>query len=198
MRTGINERVRDVAHFTRKLKRVPLRLDHPVWVQDTHFDIEHHVHRLALPKPGGYAELTDLLGHLAGMPLDRSRPLWEMWVIEGCDRRPHRDLHQDAPRDRRRRLGQQPALAPHQPRGRLPSRSGSAARALTGTHPSDLGLLRRGLVNQVTRPLSIPRLIAPSTQLIAGSLNRARTGTAMAAPFSAPRTSFNGTITGHR
>ncbi len=84
MRTGIDERVRDVAHFTRKLKKVPLRLDHPVWVQDTHFDIEHHVHRLALPQPGGYDELTDLLGHLAGMPLDRSRPLWEMWVIEGC------------------------------------------------------------------------------------------------------------------
>ncbi|WP_310528683.1 wax ester/triacylglycerol synthase domain-containing protein, partial [Nocardioides sp.] len=57
MRAGIEDRVRDVAHFTRKTKSVPLRLDHPVWVRDAHFDIDRHVHRLALPQPGGYAEL---------------------------------------------------------------------------------------------------------------------------------------------
>ena len=86
MRDGIEARVRDVPDFTRKLRRVPLGLDHPVWVRDTRFDIERHVHRLALPTPGGYAELTELAGHLAGLPLDRSRPLWEMWVIEGYRR----------------------------------------------------------------------------------------------------------------
>ncbi len=64
---------------------MPLGLDHPIWVHDKQFDIERHVHRLALPTPGGYAELTELSGHLAGLPLDRSRPLWEMWVIEGYD-----------------------------------------------------------------------------------------------------------------
>ena len=46
--------------FTRKLRRVPLGLDHPIWVRDKQFDIERHVHRLALPAPGGYAELTEL------------------------------------------------------------------------------------------------------------------------------------------
>ena len=82
-RDGIGARVHDVHEFTRKLRRVPLGLDHPIWVHDKQFDIERHVHRLALPSPGGYAELTELAGHLAGLPLDRSRPLWEMWVIEG-------------------------------------------------------------------------------------------------------------------
>lgn len=75
---------------------------------------------------------------------------------------------------------------------------GLGGKGTYGRAPRDLELLGRGVLNQVTRPLSIPRLVAPSTQLIAGSLNRARKGTAMAAPFSAPRTSFNGTITGHR
>src|SRR3954451_7272368 len=83
LREGIEARVRDVPEFTRKLRRVPLGLDHPIWVRDRQFDIERHVHRLALPTPGRYAELTELAGHLPGLPLARSRPLWEMWVIEG-------------------------------------------------------------------------------------------------------------------
>ena len=84
-RAEIDRRVRDVPEFTRRLRKVPLGLDHPVWVHDRHFDIDRHVHRLALPSPGGREELAELTGHLAGLPLDRSRPLWEMWVIEGYD-----------------------------------------------------------------------------------------------------------------
>src|SRR3954451_5628849 len=82
-RDELGRRVRDVPEFTRKLRKVPMGIDHPIWVRDKHFDIDRHVHRLALPSPGGYAELVELTSHLAGLPLDRSRPLWEMWVIEG-------------------------------------------------------------------------------------------------------------------
>lgn len=197
MRAGIEERVRDVAHFTRKLKEVPLRLDHPVWVQDPHFDIHRHVHRLGLPQPGGYAELTALIGHLAGMPLDRSRPLWEMWVIEGCadDRVAVFTKMHHATVDGVSGSNLLSHLTSLEP-GSEPLGLGGKGRY--GRAPGDLELLGRGLVHLVTRPFSIPGLIAPSTQLVAGSLNRAFKGTAMAAPFSAPRTSFNGTITGHR
>src|SRR5690606_34968373 len=83
MRDDIGHRVATLPAFTRKIRKVPLGLDHPVWVRDEHFEIERHVHRLALPSPGGYDELVELASHLAGQPLDRSRPLWEMWVIEG-------------------------------------------------------------------------------------------------------------------
>src|SRR3546814_1608777 len=79
----LEDRVSDVPEFTRRLRWVPLDLAHPIWVADQHFDIDHHVHRLALPQPGGYDELVQLCGHLAGLTMDRSRPLWEMWVIEG-------------------------------------------------------------------------------------------------------------------
>src|SRR3954454_15690514 len=84
-RAALDHRVSHVPEFTRRLRKVPLGLDHPVWVHDRHFDIDRHVHRLALPSPGGYRELVELTSHLAGLPLDRSRPLWEMWVIEGYD-----------------------------------------------------------------------------------------------------------------
>ena len=64
--------------------------------------------------------------------------------------------------------------------------------------PGQGELFGRGLVTTVTRPLNAVRLLTPSAQLVTKTVGRARAGTAMAAPFSAPRTSFNGTITGHR
>src|ERR1700712_88524 len=79
----LERRIEHVAMFHRKLKQVPLGIDHPVWVDDEDFDVDRHVHRMALPSPGGDRELADLCGHLAGIPLDRTRPLWEFYVIEG-------------------------------------------------------------------------------------------------------------------
>ena len=83
MKEELASRVTPIPSFRRKLRTVPLHLDHPIWVDDEDFDIDRHVHRLALPSPGGEKELSDVCAHLAGIPLDRSRPLWEMWVIEG-------------------------------------------------------------------------------------------------------------------
>ena len=84
-RDELERRITDVPMFHRKLKQVPLGIDHPVWVIDDDFDIDRHVHRMAVPSPGGDRELADLCGHLAGIPLDRSRPLWEFFVIEGLE-----------------------------------------------------------------------------------------------------------------
>ncbi len=81
----LEKRIDGVPMFHRKLKQVPLGIDHPVWVDDEDFDIDRHVHRMALPTPGGEKELADLCGHMAGIPLDRSRPLWEFVVIEGLE-----------------------------------------------------------------------------------------------------------------
>src|SRR5689334_15259540 len=79
----LGQRAEEIPTFMRKLRRVPLGLDFPVWERDEHFDVQRHVHRMAVPAPGGDAELAELVGHLAGLLLDRSRPLWEMWVVEG-------------------------------------------------------------------------------------------------------------------
>jgi WS/DGAT/MGAT family acyltransferase len=71
--------------FRRRLASVPLNLDHPYWVDDDHFDLEFHVRHIALPKPGDWRQLCIQIARLHARPLDRSRPLWEAYVIEGLD-----------------------------------------------------------------------------------------------------------------
>ncbi len=202
-RDELARRVRDVPEFTRKLRKVPMGIDHPIWVQDRHFDIDRHVHRLALPSPGGYRELVELTSHLAGLPLDRSRPLWEMWVIEGYDAGLGHDavvvfskMHH-ATVDGVSGSNLISHLCSLEPDAEPLADAGNEP-ASSGHEPRQAELLGRGLVGLVTRPLNAVRLVTPSAQLVTRTINRARAGTAMAAPFSAPRTSFNGTITGHR
>lgn len=71
--------------FRRKLVEVPFSLDQPYWIEDPDFDLEFHVRHIALPKPGDWRQLSILISRLHARPLDRSRPLWEAYVIEGLD-----------------------------------------------------------------------------------------------------------------
>lgn len=59
----------------------------PVWVDDPHFNLDYHLRRTALPAPGGEAELRRLVGRVMSQQLDRTKPLWEMWIIEGLEER---------------------------------------------------------------------------------------------------------------
>lgn len=71
--------------FNRQLRRVPMGLDQPYWEDIEHVDIEAHVHHMALPKPGDWRQLCILASRIHARPLDMSKPLWEMYVIEGLD-----------------------------------------------------------------------------------------------------------------
>lgn len=201
LRDHIDAGVRDVPAFSRKLRKVPMGLDHPIWVQDRHFAIDRHVHRLALPAPGGYRELTELTGHLAGLPLDRSRPLWEMWVIEGYRTE---DGDEGVVVFTKMHHATVDGVSGSNLISHLCSLAPDAAPMAPdepGRHrrePSQTELLGRAVVSTLARPLNAVRLVSPSVQLVTNTIGRARAGTAMAAPFSAPRTSFNGTITAHR
>ena len=79
----IGERVAGTPKFRWKLKMMPLGLDRPVWVDDEQFDVRRHVHRIGVPAPGGFRETAEVAGMLLSSQLDRRRPLWEMWVLEG-------------------------------------------------------------------------------------------------------------------
>jgi WS/DGAT/MGAT family acyltransferase len=69
--------------FTRKLALMPFELSNPVWVEDEYIDIDYHVRRITLPRPGTFKQLEAYVGRLHSSLLDRSRPLWEMYVIDG-------------------------------------------------------------------------------------------------------------------
>jgi diacylglycerol O-acyltransferase / wax synthase len=81
------ERLPLVPVLRRKLLNVPLGLDQPYWIDDPHFDIEYHVREIALPRPGSEAQLTEQVSRLHARPLDRSRPLWEIYLITGLAKR---------------------------------------------------------------------------------------------------------------
>ncbi len=77
-----------LAHrFRQKVRLVPGGLGRPVWVDDPGFDLGYHVRHSALPPPGNAQDLDNLMGRLMSQELDRNRPLWEMWLVEGL---PHR------------------------------------------------------------------------------------------------------------
>ncbi|GAA4759679.1 wax ester/triacylglycerol synthase family O-acyltransferase [Actinomycetospora chibensis] len=72
-----------IPRYRQKVRRVPLDLGPPVWVDDPHFVLEHHLVRVALPAPGGDAQLCALMGRVMATRLDRDRPLWRYWIVEG-------------------------------------------------------------------------------------------------------------------
>jgi WS/DGAT/MGAT family acyltransferase len=81
----VERRLPQIPRYRQRIREVTLGIARPVWIDDPDFDITYHVRRSALPSPGSDAQLHDLVSRLAGRPLDRGRPLWEMYLIEGLD-----------------------------------------------------------------------------------------------------------------
>lgn len=74
-----------VPRYRQKVRFLPLNVGRPGWVNDPHFNIDYHVRRTGLPAPGGREELDSLVGRVMSQRLDRARPLWETWAVEGLD-----------------------------------------------------------------------------------------------------------------
>ena len=199
MRAYIESRLPLVPGFRRKLATVPLNLSRPYWVEDPDFDLDYHLHHVAVPPPGGDRETAELTADILSRPLDRKRPLWEMWIVEGradgligvISKVHHSTIDGVTGANLMAELFD---LEPGHPKQKVVDDAWEPERA-----PSDVELLGRAVWDLVGRPVGVAKLL-PGTALGLGKLltRRTRGGQGMPAPFTAPRTSFNATVTPHR
>jgi WS/DGAT/MGAT family acyltransferase len=84
IRDSVNSALAHSPRFQQKLASVPV-LNHPIWVDDNRFNLDYHVRHTSLPRPGDLRLLKRLAGRLMSQKLDRGKPLWEMWVVEGVE-----------------------------------------------------------------------------------------------------------------
>jgi len=84
IRAFVAERICDAPRFRQRLASIPI-VEHPVWIDDDRFKVRYHVRHTALPAPGGIRQLKRLAGRIMSQQLDRAKPMWEMWVVEGLE-----------------------------------------------------------------------------------------------------------------
>src|SRR5690349_9002695 len=200
LRDALALRIKAIPTFREKLANSPLNLDHPVWVDDEGFDIDRHLHRIAVPAPGGRAELSEICSHIAETALDRGRPLWEMWVIEGVA---GTDCHRDgrvAVMTKVHHAGVDGVTAANL----MSQLCATEADAPPPEPAAGVGgaqgwqIAADGLVRFATRPLHLANVVPDTVSSVRATVRRVRDGLAMARPFAAPGTVFNAKLTDRR
>jgi diacylglycerol O-acyltransferase / wax synthase len=194
-RAALAKHVKAVPEFRMKLADTQLNLDHPVWVDDDNFQLRRHLQRVGVPAPGGRRELAEICGYIAGLPLDRDRPLWEMWVLEGDARSDSvavmLKVHH-AIVDGVAGANLLAQLCSPEPEAPAPQPVGGAGGG------NALQIATRGLMGFALRPLRLATVVPATMLTLMQTVLRAREGRTMAAPFSAPPTPFNGAVSRYR
>jgi diacylglycerol O-acyltransferase len=200
LRDALNRRIESMPQFREKLADSRFNPDHPVWVEDKDFDVDRHLHRAGLPAPGGREELAGFIGHIASMPLDRSRPLWEKWVIEGIDGTDAREggplvvvtkVHHAAV-DGVTGASLMSQLCSTEPDAPDPE----PVAGVGGGNQVEIAV--NGAIKFATRPLKFANALPATVNTVIDTVRRARAGQSMAAPFVAPQTPWNANVTSHR
>jgi diacylglycerol O-acyltransferase len=197
----LRDRIDLLPPFRRRLVTVPFSLHNPLWVEDPDFDIDYHVRRTALPSPGGSRELAALTAEIAGRPLDRARPLWEIWYVEGLEQG-------------------RVAMISKVHHSAIDGMSGvelianlydfeadPAPRADVAVEsdwhpdhvPGDAELIAHAVASLARQPLLMARAMRRLVRSATRVAQRARDqATNLTVPLTAPRLAMNGTITPHR
>ncbi|CAN5853304.1 wax ester/triacylglycerol synthase family O-acyltransferase [soil metagenome] len=195
----IRARIHLVPPFHRRLVQVPFRLHHPVWVDDPDFDLDYHVRRIGAPSPGGPKELAELAGQIASTPLDRSRPLWELWLIEGLEhdhvgavtKVHHCAVDGTSGAELMVHLFDlEPVVGPPEKPTEIPAEH----------VPNDLELIGYAAASRLRRATTLLPLAGRTVATVAGLVQNRRDPDAQrgAIPLTAPRTPWNAAITPHR
>ena len=197
LRDALTLRLKAMPQFREKLADSALNLDHPGWVEDESFDVDRHLHRIGLPPPGGRSELSEICGHIASLPLDRGRPLWEMWVIEGVA---GADSDRVAVMTKVHHCGVDGVTGANL----MSQLCGTEADSPAPDPVDGVGggsgwqIAAGGLVRFASRPLRLANVLPQTVSSVVATVRKAVEGQAMARPFAAPRTAFNASITGRR
>ncbi|MEC3979944.1 WS/DGAT/MGAT family O-acyltransferase [Amycolatopsis sp. H20-H5] len=203
-----------------KLLRVPLGLDHPYWINDPHFDIEYHVREIALPAPGDERQLAEQIARLTARPLDRRRPLWEVYLVHGLqdgNLAVYTKVHHSAIDgvSGAELLGVLMDVSP-EPRAVEPALSGPP-QEVPGPLSLAVGGVRRMAMHPIKTVLKVPKLLPhvdelPGLARVPGVDLLAKAGSALSRltrqgpgrheaerpRLMAPDTPFNGPISPHR
>lgn len=186
--------------FRRRLVNVPFGLHHPIWIEDPDFDIHQHIRHTAIPAPGGPDELANLVSRLAALPLDRSRALWEIWLIEGLEggnvamlSKVHHAAIDGASGNELlvALLDLSPAVEEHVP-----------TEEWRPDHlPNDAELLSYAVTSLARQPVRVARAVSrtATAALEVRRLGQESSASVLPpAPFAAPHTSFNAALTPRR
>jgi WS/DGAT/MGAT family acyltransferase len=195
----IRERLPLVPPFRRRLVEVPFGLHHPVWIEDPDFDLEYHVRRAALPAPGGQAELAAFAAEVMSRPLDHSRPLWEMHVVEGLEgglvasvvKTHHAAIDGVAGTELAAMLlDLEPAPAPRE----------IVDDWKPEPHPSDVQLVADAMADLAVQPARVAKAVRRLAERTVGvrRWNRRPESITLPGTMDAPHTILNTSITAHR
>jgi diacylglycerol O-acyltransferase len=200
-RKMLEDRIHLMPSFERTLLTVPFAVDHPHWVHDHDVVLDDHLHATTCPAPGDLHALGRLVGELGAVPLDRSRPLWEMWVVDGlADGRValiaklhHCTMYGSAGANM---MGYLLDLSPEirivEAREPVP----------IDQHPSTVGLLAKAGGQAIRRPARAARFAFGGLRkagALGGSVGRSVVQRApVSVPFAAPRSAINGRLTRDR
>jgi WS/DGAT/MGAT family acyltransferase len=187
--------------FRQKLLRVPMELDFPYWIEDESFDLEYHVRHIALPKPGDWRQFCIQASRIHARPLDLSRPLWELYLVEGLDSFLHlppdsfailAKVHHAAIDVRG---GAEITTLLHDTTAQPPPAE-PAEPWFPESPPGPVSLLSRAMINNVVRPLMfagpLARAIGKVTPAVLGSLGEMLRKNRVAV------TRFNSEVSPHR
>ena len=189
----IASRLHLIPKLRKRLVMVPFEIDYPYWVDDPDFDIDLHIHRIALPAPGGWKELREIASRLFSLPLDRNRPLWQFTFVEGIDSIPQ------VPKGSVATISKIHHVA-------IDGMAGAGMLALifdmtnevkeipepkpwrAAPLPNELAMMMKSTLSFVKRPLKMPKLImeAATATIKSGMLTRAQTADLPTAPFHSP------------
>ena len=200
VRELVESRLHLLPPFRRRLVEIPFQLHHPLWIEDPDFDIEYHLRRAALPSPGGEAELAEFAADVISRPLDRDRPLWEMYVIEGLEngyiatvtKTHHAAIDGVSGAELTVNLLD---LAPEVAEVAPPDEPWKPDRI-----PTDFELVAWALASLSRQPIAAVKAARRTAEAAVSPRRRNRQPGVVPppAPFSAPKTSLNTTITPHR